>query len=99
MSKLGDARRKFTQMVPLLLTKMIQSGYGPMIGRDGLKHMVGSLHFEGLAVDIDLTLNGVYLSKTSAHEQFGIYWESLGGSWGGRFSDGNHYSLAYQGKK
>jgi len=29
----------------------------------------------------------------------GEYWESIGGSWGGRFGDGNHYSLKYKGRR
>ena len=99
MSGLGDARRRFTYMFSMLLNRMLEAGYGPMIGKDGLKHMEGSLHYEGLAQDIDLTKDGVYLDKTEDHRQFGEYWESLGGAWGGRFKDGNHYSLAYGGRK
>jgi len=29
----------------------------------------------------------------------GEYWEGMGGSWGGRFSDGNHFSLTHNGVK
>lgn len=29
----------------------------------------------------------------------GEYWESIGGAWGGRFNDGNHYSLGHGGRK
>jgi hypothetical protein len=71
-----------------------------MHGKDGLKHMKNSLHYEGLAVDIDLTKDGVYLSKTEDHQVFGEFWETLSHDcrWGGRFSDGNHYSITYQGR-
>ena len=31
--------------------------------------------------------------------ELGEYWESIGGSWGGRFNDGNHYSLEHNGVK
>lgn len=62
-------------------------------------HSSKSLHYLKLAVDINLFFDGKYLSKTSDHEKFGIYWESLGGSWGGRFKDGNHYSFSYKGRK
>jgi hypothetical protein len=85
--------------LPRLIDKMIEDGYEPMHGKDGLKHRPNSLHYDGLAVDIDLTKDGVYLADTKDHEPFGVFWESLGGSWGGRFSDGNHYSLEYQGRK
>lgn len=41
----------------------------------------------------------VYLDKTEDHKACGEFWESLGGSWGGRFNDGNHYSLEHNGVK
>jgi hypothetical protein len=80
---------------------MIRDGYEPMIGRDGLKHKVLSLHYEGLAVDIDLTFNNRYLDKSDDHLMFGIFWEGLDPlcCWGGRWKDGNHYSVTYQGRK
>ncbi|MFA5340298.1 MAG: M15 family peptidase [Clostridia bacterium] len=101
MSELGDKRKKFTIYVADLINFMLSKGYQPMLGKDGLKHMKGSLHYEGLAVDIDLTKDGVYLTNTDDHKQFGEYWESLDPlcAWGGRFKDGNHYSVTYMGKK
>ncbi len=56
-----------------------------------------SLHCKRLAVDLNLFIEGKYQRSTKAHEPLGIYWESIGGSWGGRFNDGNHYSLAHGG--
>ncbi|MGO3686517.1 MAG: M15 family metallopeptidase, partial [Proteus vulgaris] len=41
-----------------------------------------------------------YLTATSDYKELGEYWESLGGSWGGRFKtrpDGNHFSLEHNG--
>ena len=101
MSELGDKRKLFTVCVAKLINFMLENGYQPMLGRDGLKHMKNSLHYEGLAVDIDLTKDGVYLSKTQDHEIFGDYWETLDIDccWGGRFGDGNHYSVTYGGRK
>ena len=102
MSELGDLRKLFTRCLCQLLEKMLDDGYDPMIGKDGLKHMKNSLHFEGLAQDIDLTLNGVYLDTTEDHAVFGAFWESLdplcvwGGSWG---NDGNHYAVTFGGRK
>lgn len=102
MSELGDKRKLFTSLIPRLIDKMIADGYQPMIGKDGLKHMANSLHYEGLAMDIDLTKDGVYLADTAAHRPFGEYWESLhiACRWGGRFkkADGNHYSVAFLGR-
>ncbi len=59
------------------------------------KHSKNSFHNKGLAIDLNLFKGGKYLTETSDHEFLGIMWESLGGTWGGRFSspDGNHYSF------
>lgn len=101
MSELGDKRKLFTKCLWKLLGKMIEDGYEPMHGKDGLKHMANSLHYEGLAIDIDLTKDGQYLGSTDDHKVFGEFWESLDPqcTWGGRFKDGNHYSVTYQGRK
>jgi len=59
-----------------------------------------SLHKLSLAVDIDLYMNGIYLTKTISHIIPGTYWEKLHPDcrWGGRFNDGNHYSFAHGGR-
>ena len=97
---LRESRILFTKLIPRLIDFMFEKGYEPMTGRDGLQHRKKSLHYDGLAVDIDLTLNGKYLDKTEDHAEFGAFWESLHPlcRWGGRFKDGNHYSLTYQGR-
>jgi hypothetical protein len=81
---------------------MIADGYTPLLGKDGLKHKQGSLHYEGLAADVDLFKGDEYLSKTEDHKTFGEYWEGLHPDcrWGGRFSqpDGNHFSVTYLNK-
>jgi hypothetical protein len=56
-----------------------------------------SLHKMRLAVDFNLFKGGKFLQTTEDHKELGEFWESLGGSWGGRFNDGNHYSLKYRG--
>lgn len=56
-------------------------------------------HKQRLAIDLILEKDGVMLTETKDHEPFGVYWESLGGTWGGRFKDGNHYSLEFNGIK
>lgn len=60
-----------------------------------------SLHKSRLAIDYNLFKNGRYLRSTKSHKPLGEYWESIGGSWGGRFSggDGNHYSLEHNGRR
>lgn len=62
--------------------------------------ITNSLHTQRLAVDFNLFINGVYQTQTEAYRPLGEYWESLGGSWGGRFTsrpDGNHFSLEHNG--
>ena len=60
-----------------------------------------SIHQDKLAVDLNLFKGGDYLEQTEDHRILGEYWETLGPDcrWGGKFRDGNHYSLEYQGRK
>ena len=58
-----------------------------------------SLHRSRLAIDLNLFKDQVYLTSTDDHRELGEYWESIGGTWGGRFNDGNHYSLEHRGIK
>lgn len=58
-----------------------------------------SLHTSRLAVDFNLFINGKYQTSTEAHRPLGEKWEAMGGTWGGRFGDGNHYSLEHGGVK
>jgi len=105
MSELLRKRIIFTNMIPLLITKARQLDFNAAI--DFVKRCedckVGSevsLHKLGLAVDLNLyTQEGMWLKKTEDHQQLGEYWESIGGTWGGRWQDGNHYSLEYRGRK
>jgi len=106
---LKEKRMLFTQCVVLLIKRMTESGFKPCLGKDGLKHMKNSLHYDGLAVDIDLyDGDGVYLSTTDAHRDFGMYWEGLHELcfWGGNglkqdglYHDGNHYAVTDSGRK
>ncbi|MGQ6441312.1 M15 family metallopeptidase [Serratia sp. IR-2025] len=62
--------------------------------------IANSLHTQRLAVDFNLFINGQYQTQTEAYLPLGEYWESIGGSWGGRFKsrpDGNHFSLEHNG--
>lgn len=68
------------------------------------KGIVNSLHTVKLAIDLNLFKNGKWLTKTSDHEILGIWWEQQSFAdikciWGGRFGDGNHYSIEHEGKK
>jgi hypothetical protein len=109
---LGQKQRKFVLMIADLIDYAYSNGYeltfgdayrdprtnGAMGEKVGYSHK-NSNHKQRLAVDFNLFKNGAYLSKTSDHEPLGIYWEGLGGDWGGRYKDGNHYSLEHNGIK
>lgn len=99
---------KFSQMLADLIGWAYSQGYQITMGdayRDprlhgelGEKKGYGnknSCHKLRLACDLNLFKDGKYLSDTDDHLPLGEYWEKLGGSWGGRFGDGNHYSLAW----
>lgn len=64
-----------------------------------------SLHTSKLAIDLSLFKDGIYQPSTEAHRPLGEWWESQSTPpdiiccWGGRFNDGNHYSVAHAGKK
>lgn len=64
-------------------------------------HKAHSNHDVGLAQDINLFKNGVWLTKTEDHALLGAKWKTLHplARWGGDFGDGNHYSFEYQGRK
>jgi len=102
MSELYDKRIRFTLAVADLIQFITAQGCTVALGPDGLKHMQGSLHFAGLAVDLAIYKNGVYLTGTKDYAFAGEYWKSRGPefSWGGDFTkaDGNHFSIVYGGK-
>ena len=110
---LKEARIAFTSQLALLILKINSTeGYtaalAEVMDRVTAKdpttdHMKGSLHEIGLAADIDLYFNGIYCTQTEDHLPFGEWWEERGKElglplvWGGRFNDGNHYSLRWEG--
>ena len=94
---LGDKQRKFSIMIAKLIIFAYEQGYeitcGDFFAHDG--HKDGSFHYKKLAADLNLFKDRKYLTKTESHRFLGEKWESMGGTWGGRFrnKDGNHYSL------
>jgi hypothetical protein len=73
-----------------------------MVGESQGYGSATSLHKSRLACDFNLFRevdgNWEYCEATADHEPLGSFWESLGGSWGGRWGDGNHYSLEHDGR-
>lgn len=113
---LREAQSLHVNCTASLLAFIISKGYELTWGRtrsskeedaknaaagSGILH---SLHEIGLAVDLNLFKDGVWLEDTSYHAQFGAYWKSLHPlcCWGGDFHtrpDGNHYSIEWNGVK
>lgn len=112
--KLGDKQRAFTRMIADLIQYAYDSGYELTFGdayRDPRLHgnfgtkksysAAKSLHKQRLAVDFNLFVNGEWISDGNSEHWLvlGEYWESLAGTWGGRFNDANHFSLEHNGVK
>jgi hypothetical protein len=102
---LSAKQSRFAVMVGQLIDFAHKEGYRLTFGDAWAKtgHMDNSCHYIRLAVDFNLFTEKdgewKYMTSTEAHEPLGIYWESIGGSWGGRFEDGNHYSLEHSGRR
>ena len=71
------------------------------IGEKGPYGRKSSCHKLRLAVDFNVFIAGTWQKKGTepCWERLGEYWESMGGSWGGRFDDANHFSLEHEGIK
>ena len=101
---LREKQSKFAHMVALLILHAEALGY-EVTGGDWYRDSrcnyghPESLHRIRLAIDLNLFKDGKFLTTAADHEPLGIFWESIGGTWGGRFDDGNHYSLAHGGVK
>lgn len=109
---LGQLQRQHTLMIAKLIFFAYENGYeltwgdayrDPRLhGEPGKKQGYGaanSNHKLRLAVDLNLFKDGAYLTSSEDHRPLGEFWESMGGTWGGRFGDGNHYSLEWQGRR
>lgn len=109
---LRERQSKFARMVADLLIKAYDLGYEVTLGdayRDPRVHgAIGvrmgyghpkSCHKLRLAIDLNLFKDGIFLQTTNDHKELGEWWESQGGTWGGRFNDANHYSMEHEGMK
>lgn len=65
------------------------------------KGIANSLHKSRLAIDFNVFKDNIWLRKGEEFTDLGKYWESLHPmcAWGGRFNDGNHFSLMHGGRK
>ena len=112
--RLGEKQELFSKLIALHITWLYAQGYrvragdffrdSRVHGKVGTKRAYGaahSMHKSKCAADLNLFKGGKYLTSTKAHEASGIKWESRHElcCWGGRFNDGNHYSLTHEGRK
>lgn len=113
METLSQKQRRFTKMIGELIVWAYANGYELTFGEAyrtpeqaawNAQRGIGiskSLHTERLAVDFNLFIEGIYQGDSRLYQHVGEKWESMGGAWGGRFTrpDGNHFSLAHEGRK
>lgn len=104
--RLGEKQKLFTRLVSELIEEIDLKGYDCTFGDAYRSPKVKyghpkSLHRQRLAIDLNLFRDGKYLTSTKSHKLFGEWWEKQHPlcRWGGRFSDGNHYSIAHGGMK
>ncbi len=115
MSLLLEAQMFFCLDVARLIQFIAsQGGYGVTMGwayrppeyamvyvalKKGVAH---SIHEDRLGIDLQLFLDGVYLTESSEYAPLGDYWKSLRpeNRWGGDFEriDGNHFSREWDGR-
>lgn len=111
---LKETQILFARLFPRLIDKAFELGYevtfgdvfrDPRVhGEPGVKLGYGhpkSVHKVRLAADLNLFKDGKFLGSTEDHQILGEWWEKQHPlcRWGGRFEDGNHYSLEYGGMK
>ena len=105
---LGQQQELFMHLLPRLIDHAHSIGFeirGGDLFRDPRVHggfgtrkgygKARSCHKLKLAIDLNLFLNGKFIRTTSGHKALGQWWEQQHPlcRWGGRFGDGNHYSL------
>ena len=92
---LRDQQSEFAKALGLLIIYAYSLGYELTFGDTypgKFNHKDGSWHEKGLAIDINIFEYGILLKRTEDHLPLGTYWTQLGGTWGGNWDDGNHYS-------
>ena len=99
---LREKQSKFVVMLALLIRRANALGYELTLGCGRCQlpghHMKNSLHYSGLAQDLNLFKDGVWLKDGTGHDVLHDYWEALGGA---KMipGDANHYSLEHEGRR
>ena len=110
---LGKKQELFSLLIAEHMLWLMLRGYrircGDFWAREG--HRPGSNHYDKIAADLNLMLDGKYLEDSEDHLESGLKWESRHElcRWGGNWDkddhpgeagedDGNHYSLIHNGR-
>jgi hypothetical protein len=111
MSALLKAQFHFRALFALLLTEAARLNLPIKIHCvrcQDAHHSAHSLHKDGLAADLPMIFADGHEGTWDDYFPLGRYWESIGGTWGGRFDlnmdgvakdDANHFSLEFQGRR
>jgi len=84
--------------------RKVQLADGTRVRATDREHMAGSLHYQRLAQDLNLFVNGQLITSGAdpAWKAIGAKWKSMApdAAWGGDFASGdaNHVSLTHGGK-
>ncbi len=103
---LREKQSLFVKLLAQLVDWIYGKGWELTLGEgyrsDGRGHMEHSLHYLKLAQDLNLFVNGDYVSDGSSliWNEIGEHWETMHPlcRWGGRFNDANHFSLRHGGR-
>ena len=101
--RLGEKQELFALLIAEHIIWLYKKGYkcrlGDFMAHD--RHKKNSNHYIKLAGDINLFKDDDFLMETEEHRESGEKWETRHElcSWGGRYQDGNHYSLEHQGRR
>lgn len=97
------------QRIAHLLRYVLRFGLYPRIDCSGCRpcekcgnyhHRKNSLHADRMATDIDFyDSSGRLVTDANLLQEAGMFWEKIGGSWGGRFGDPRHFSSSFGGRK
>ncbi len=104
---LREKRVLFTKLLGEWIGEAFAKGYELAVDQvmrpDRAGHMRNSLHYIGLAADLNLYVDGQYVSDGShpAWKAIGSAWIAKNAlcRWGGNFNDANHVSLAHEGRQ
>ena len=96
--RLSEKQREFANQVGTMILWAYANGMEITLGevyrtdeqqtyyiQKGMSRVARSKHQDKLAVDINLFIDDKYTNDKRDYRRLGEFWESLGGSWGGRF--------------